>query len=92
MNQFRNLFAGQDTVLDRREARTENGMRALASTLNANVDLFSSVGAARGKNLNGLFDRAFAENQDVALRIAQYARDIRGVRVSVSFSETFFFV
>jgi hypothetical protein len=78
MNQFRNLFAGQDTVLDRREARTENGMRALASTLNANVDLFSSVGAARGKNLNGLFDRAFAENQDVALRIAQYARDIRG--------------
>jgi hypothetical protein len=78
MNTFRNAFAGETAVLDRGLARTENNMRAFASTLNANVDLFSSVGAARGKNLNGAFAKALNENADVALRISQYARDIRG--------------
>ena len=73
---FRNAFVGQENVLDRGISRTENGMRAFASTLNANVDLFGSIG--RGKNLNDLFERALVENQDVALRVAQYARDIRG--------------
>lgn len=78
MNTFRNAFAGETNTLDRGETRTENGMRALKSTLSANVDLFGSIGAARGKNLNGLFEQAINENQDVALRVAQYARDIRG--------------
>jgi hypothetical protein len=74
MNTFRNALTEQ--VLDRDIARTENGMRAFKSTLNANVDLFGSIG--RGKNLNKQFEAALKENEDVALRIAQYARDIRG--------------
>ena len=57
-------------------ARTDNGMRTLQSTLSANVDLFGSI--KRGANLTHLFERAFQENPDVAVRIMQYARDIRG--------------
>lgn len=57
-------------------ARTDNGMRTLRSTLNANVDLFGSI--KRGANLVPLFEKAFQENPDVAIRILQYARDIRG--------------
>lgn len=76
MNTFRNAFTAP--VLNNDYARTENGMRAFQSTLNANVDLFSSVGAARGKNLNSQFEMALKENQDIALRVMQYTRDIRG--------------
>lgn len=62
--------------LDRGYARTENGMKSLKSTLSASVDLFGSI--TRGKNLVQAFEAAFQENPDVAMRIAQYARDIRG--------------
>jgi hypothetical protein len=78
MTNFRNIFTAQEPTLERGLTRTENGMSAFKSTLNANVDLFSSVGAARGKNLTPQFIKAFNENQDVALRVMQYARDIRG--------------
>lgn len=56
--------------------RTENGMRSLKSTLSATVDLFGSL--TRGKNLVPAFEAAFQENPDVAMRLAQYARDVRG--------------
>ena len=56
--------------------RTENGMRSLKSTLSASVDLFG--GLTRGKNLVPAFEAAFQENPDVAMRLAQYARDVRG--------------
>lgn len=56
--------------------RTENGMRSLKSTLSATVDLFGSL--TRGKNLVPAFEAAFRENPDVAMRLAQYARDVRG--------------
>lgn len=59
-------------------ARTLNGMRARATTSNAAVDLFGSIGAMRGKNVIPQFVAAFNENQDLALRIAQWARDVRG--------------
>lgn len=58
--------------------RTDNGMRAFASTASATVDLFGSIGAMRGKNVVPAFEAAFNENPDVAVRIAQWARDIRG--------------
>lgn len=57
--------------------RTENGMRTPVSSMSANVDLFAQLGAARGKNLTRLFESAFQENPDIAMRILQYARDIR---------------
>lgn len=61
---------------ERAYARTDNGMRTLKSTMSANVDLFGSI--KRGANLVPLFEKAFQENPDVAVRVAQYARDIRG--------------
>ena len=60
------------------EARTTNGMKARKSTANACVDLFFKIGASRGKDITPAFVAAFVENKDVALRIAQWARDARG--------------
>lgn len=59
-------------------ARTANGMRARSTTSSAALDLFGSIGALRGKNVIPQFEAAFNENQDLALRIAQWARDVRG--------------
>jgi len=71
MNAFVNAIATQ-------EARTTNGMKAHKGTGKATVDLFYKIGASRGKNIVGDFTAAYVENADVALRIAQWARDVRG--------------
>jgi hypothetical protein len=71
MNTFVNAISEQ-------EARTENGMKARATTANACVDLFFIIGASRGKNIIPQFTAAFVENDDLALRIVAWARDIRG--------------
>jgi Domain of unknown function (DUF2828) len=71
MNAFVNAVANQ-------EARTTNGMKARKSTAKATVDLFYNIGASRGKDITGAFTAAYVENSDVALRIAQWARDVRG--------------
>jgi len=60
------------------EARTENGMKARESTASKNVDLFFKIGASRGKDITPAFVGAFIENRDYALRIALWARDVRG--------------
>lgn len=60
------------------EARTENNMKAFASSLNANVDLFFKIGASRGKNIIPVFTKALQENEDLAVRIALWGRDVRG--------------
>ena len=60
------------------DARTENGMKARKSTANACVDLFFKIGAMRGKDVTKEFVAAYVENKDLALRIAQWARDVRG--------------
>ena len=71
MNAFVNAVANQ-------ESRTANGMKARKSTANACVDLFYKIGASRGKNITADFTAAYVENSDIALRIAQWARDVRG--------------
>lgn len=60
------------------ETRTTNGMRALSGSGKSNVDLFYNIGAMRGKDPSGAFSQAFAENTDLAVRIALWARDVRG--------------
>lgn len=60
------------------EARTTNGMKARQSTANACVDLFYNIGASRGKNIIPAFTAAYVEDRDLALRIALWARDVRG--------------
>lgn len=42
------------------------------------MDLFYNIGASRGKDIVPQFIAAFAENADYAVRIALWARDIRG--------------
>lgn len=71
MNTFVNAVVNQ-------EARTANGMRARKSTANACVDLFFKIGASRGKDITADFVAAYVENKELALRIAQWARDVRG--------------
>jgi len=65
-------------AINNQEARTQNGMKAHKSTANACVDLFYNIGASRGKNIVPQFTAAYVENSDLALRIAQWARDARG--------------
>lgn len=60
------------------EARTTNGMKALESTLNENVDLFFKIGASRGKDITLQLEKALQENPEAALRTIQWARDVRG--------------
>lgn len=59
------------------KTKTTNGMTALKSTTSANVDLFGSLGASRGKDITGLFGQALSENPEFALRIALWGRDVR---------------
>lgn len=66
------------SAVQNQSARTTNGMRARKSTANACVDLFFKIGASRGKNITKDFAAAYAENSETALRIAAWARDVRG--------------
>lgn len=59
-------------------SRTDNGMKTYASSLNSLVDLFYQIGSSRGKDVTALFERAYAEDRQLALRIAFWARDVRG--------------
>lgn len=70
-----NTFA---SAVVHQEARTENGMKARASSANACVDFFYAVGASRGKNIIPQFVAAYVENSELAIRIALWARDVRG--------------
>jgi hypothetical protein len=71
MNTFVNAVVNQ-------EARTANGMKARKSTANAVVDLFYNIGASRGKNVVPAFTAAFVQDRGLALRVAAWARDVRG--------------
>lgn len=60
------------------ETTTLNGMKAYTSSLSSAVDLFYKIGAMRGQDVIPAFAKAYAEDRDVAIRIALWARDIRG--------------
>ena len=53
-------------------------MLARRSTASACVDLFFKIGASRGQNIIPAFTAAYVEDREIALRIAQWARDVRG--------------
>ena len=80
MNTFVNALnaANNAPVYDRSLTTTTNGAKTYSSSLNHNVDLFQRIGSARGVNLNDAFDKAFAENPDLAVRMLFWTRDIRG--------------
>lgn len=63
-----------------RKTYTENGAEAYNSTLNACLDLFGSVGALRERKdseVFSLFEEAYKEDPEMAVKIVFYARDIR---------------
>jgi len=60
------------------EARTWNGMKARETTADAVVDLFYKIGASRGKDITPAFTSAYVEDKELALRVALWARDVRG--------------
>ena len=60
---------------------TENLAVTHAGTGSECVDLFATIGALRGAKtaeIERRFMRAFAEDRDVAMKLAFYARDVRG--------------
>lgn len=59
-------------------ATTANGAVTNASSLNKNVDLFFLAGASRGKDIKATFAGALVEDQEVAVRVLEWARDARG--------------
>lgn len=59
------------------KTHTQNGMKIKRSSSDAVVDLFFAIGASRGKNILPLFQKAVAEDMDLAVRVLLYARDVR---------------
>lgn len=66
------------TTVSDEDTTTNNGDLTYSTSLNANVDLFFQIGAARGQNVSELFEKALNEDRNIALRILLWARDIRG--------------
>ena len=56
---------------------TTNGMVTLEHSGNPLVDLFGSIGSARGKDMSLAFARAYAEDADLAMKVLFWARDAR---------------
>lgn len=64
----------------RKATRTENGMPANTSSANYCVDMFGTIGSARGwseEDIIKVFSRALGEDPLIALKILFWARDIR---------------
>ncbi len=74
---FKNAILAE-TATTANVARTQNGMKALKSTLSNTTDLFFKIGASRGKNITAQFEKAYREDREMALRVSQWARDVRG--------------
>tara|TARA_R110000851_G_scaffold230898_8_gene383730 strand:+ start:327 stop:1742 length:1416 start_codon:yes stop_codon:yes gene_type:complete len=69
----------KEAVLDTTvPARTANGMATFESSLSACVDLFFNIGASRGRDVRSQFERAFAQDPEIALKILLWVRDVRG--------------
>ena len=73
MNNF--ALASTQTATER---RTDKGGKTNLNSLNATVDLFFNVGAARGKDITPMFERAYQEDRVLALRVMAWSRDVRG--------------
>lgn len=56
--------------------RTTNGMKAHVTTNSKVLDLFGTVGSARGKDVSKLFWAAMGEDENLTLRLLQWLRDI----------------
>lgn len=69
-----------DLEIETSTTLTENGGRALSATGDKLLNLFAVLGALRSRPTDVIdkFSAAYAENADLATKMAFYARDIRG--------------
>jgi hypothetical protein len=77
---LKNLFSKAISI-ESNKTRTENGANAFKSTNDSLVDLFGVIGSLRGRDkeeVEDLFARAHAEDPLLAIKMAFYARNIRG--------------
>lgn len=72
---FRNAVENQNYNA---KTTTANGMVAYKDTSNKNLDLFGKIGSSRGFDISPYFSAALAENEDLAVRILLWGRDVRG--------------
>lgn len=72
MNQLINAIQNQQN-----KTTTLNGAKAIVSTKNRCLDLFAAIGGMRGKDSLPLFIEAFHEDEELAIRVALWARDAR---------------
>ncbi len=75
MNTFASAIRDNATTI-----RTENGDKTYSTSLDANVDLFFKISALRGKGAAtaiDLFQKAYAQDMEIATRILLHARDVR---------------
>lgn len=66
------------SAIQNQSARTANDMKCFKGTGDDCVTLFYQIGASRGQDIIPQFVAAYAEDSEKALRIAQWARDVRG--------------
>ena len=59
-------------------SRTENGMKAWATSDSKVLDLFGKIGSGRGRDMSRDFSAALAEDANLAVRVLLWARDVRG--------------
>lgn len=76
MNTFANAVKNQKNPQGK--TITTNGAVAFKSSSDACVDLFYNIGSSRGKDIVPAFRAAYAQDKNVALRIAAWVRDVRG--------------
>ena len=69
-----------DLEIETSTTLTENGGRALSTTGDKLLNLFAVLGALRTRPADVIakFDAAYAENADLATKMAFYGRDVRG--------------
>jgi hypothetical protein len=57
--------------------RTENGAKAWATSDSKVLDLFGKIGSSRGRDLSSAFSSALAEDENLAIRVLLWTRDVR---------------
>ena len=75
---MKNSFVSGIAQGGRLDARTDNGMKAFKNTADPLTDMFFRSGAMRGQNVIPVFEAAFKEDAELALRTALWLRDVRG--------------
>lgn len=72
------VASNTDIPTPAQDATTTNGAVCYHTSGAAMLDLFSTVGTCRGKNISGMLDKAIQEDTLMTMRMSLYVRDVRG--------------